>query len=242
MASVRESRQVVGKAFRKAFSYICLKPSALKPSVLKPSVLKSSVKSVFIGMMGSLVLGSSAIAENLPIQLSDIDRFPLFLPASQGQVVAASSSLSLTEISQPSLIWIEDQLGNRYGSDRLVQQWQAYQTAEGFQYVDVVVNESIWNLLSYFERYGFILQFGTAAKSYGYNLRVFHSGDVVNRQEVIGLNRVSRSVASRSIALRGAYLCDFSDLASQADALAAEIPCHILLDASSSRRLGRQVF
>lgn len=227
MASVREGGQITGNAFRKTFSCIGL---------------KSRVKSVFIGVMWSLAFGGSAIAENLPTQLSDIDRFPLFLPASQGQLVAASSILSLTEISQPSLIWIEDQLGSRYGSDRLVQQWQAYQTADGFQYVDVVVNESIWDLLSYFERYGFILQFGTSAKSYGYNLRVFHSGDVVNRQEAIGLNRVSRSVASRSVALRGAYLCDFSDLASRAGALAAEIPCSIVLDVSSSRRPGRQVF
>lgn len=204
--------------------------------------LKATVSSIFVGVLCSLVLGGGAIAKNLPTQLSDIDRFPLFLPASQGQLVASSTRLSLTEISQPSLVWIEDQLGSRYGSDRLVQQWQAYQTDDGFQYVDVVVNESIWNLLSYFERYGFVLQFGTAAKSYGYNLRVFHSGDVANRQEITGLSRTSRRVASRSIALRGAYLCDFSDLAPRSSTPAAEIACSVMLDEFSSRRPARQVF
>ncbi|PZO56705.1 MAG: hypothetical protein DCF15_08185 [Phormidesmis priestleyi] len=215
------------KSFRKAFSSVGL---------------KATVNGIFVSVIWSLVLGGGAIAKNLPTQLSDIDRFPLFLPASQGQIVASSSSLSLTEISQPSLVWIEDQLGSRYGSDRLVQQWQAYQTDEGLQYVDVVVNESIWDLLSYFERYGFVLQFGTAAKSYGYNLRVFHSGDVVNRQEIIGLSSTSRRVASRSIALRGAYLCDFSDLAPRSGTPAAEIACSVVLDEFSSRRPARQLF
>lgn len=221
---------------------ISIQPGGQNTAAFFYRCLKATVQSVFVSVIWSFGFGSGAIAENFPLPLSDLDRFPLFLPAAQGQLVAASSRLSLTEISQPSLSWVQDQLGSRYGSDRLVQQWQAYQTVDGFQYVDVIVNESIWDLLNYFERYGFVLQFGTAAKSYGYNLRVFHSGDVVNRQEFIGFNSVSRNIASRSIALRGAYLCDFSDFTSGANALGAEIPCSIVLDEFSSRRPIRRVF
>lgn len=170
----------------------------------------------FRGVIGTsigvaiVLLSGSALAVPLVetrTQLSDLERLPLFLPESQGTLMAASDRLSAVQISQPSLAWIQDQLGDRYGSDRLIEQWQAYLVSgpngESLRYVDAIVNERIWSLLSDFERYGVILQFGTETKGYGYHLRIFHSGDAANVSDAMIAGNAGL------IVLRGAYLCDF---------------------------------
>ncbi|MGB3292312.1 MAG: hypothetical protein WBB01_04860 [Phormidesmis sp.] len=206
-------------------------------------VVKAVLKAAVIGLLLSgLPARSSAQVtnslESVQSQLSDLDRFPLFLPASRGTLVAASNQLSPLQMSQPSLVWIQDQLGDRYGSDRLIGQWQAYQIPNGPNYVDVVVNEPIWNLLNYFERYAFILKFGTAAKDYGYHLRVFHSGDALNSIEIpvgsTATRRPARVNQARFVVLRGAYFCGFGERLQQPDAIATT-PCKVALDESSRR-------
>ena len=167
-------------------------------------------------------------------QLSDLKRFPLFLPSAQGTLVAASDRLSLTHISQPSLIWIQDQLGDRYGTDRLVDQWRAYHaigdSGESIDYVDVIVNQRIWDLLSYFERYGFISQFGTAAQSYGYQLRVFNSSDAANASD-------PRSSGNAGfVVLRGTHICDFSQISqSPSSGTIANVRCEVTSDTLGRR-------
>ena len=172
-------------------------------------------------------------------QLSDLTQLPLFLPPTLGRQVASSERLSSAQVSEPSLSWIREQLGKRYGSDRLVVQWQAYQAFSDLQplsYVDVVVDEQIWSLLSYFERYAFIAQFGTVAKQYGYHLRVFHSGDLLNYDAAQTIDD------NPLITLRGAYICQFPSIfgvepvATSPD-VAAAIPCDILLDEASRREI-----
>ncbi len=166
--------------------------------------------------------------------LTDLTRFPLFLPVSVGLLTAASDRLSPVQISSPSLVWTQDKLGDRYGSDRLVEQWRAYSVsgdASGsLNYVDVIVNQRIWGLLSYFERYAFILQFGSAAKLDGYNLRVFHTGDVANFNDSTGASNID------FVTLRGAYLCPFDAAAFPLTAeTAASLSCEVLFDSSSRR-------
>ncbi len=167
-------------------------------------------------------------------RLSDLTRFPLFLPADQGTLVAASDRISLTHISQPSLVWIEDQLGDRYGTDRLVEQWRAYHATgndgESIDYVDVIVNQQIWDLLSYFERYGFISQFGTAAQSYGYQLRVFNSSDAANASD-------PRSASSAGfVVLRGTHICDFSQISQlPSSGATANVRCEVTSDTFGRR-------
>lgn len=166
-------------------------------------------------------------------QLSDLSRFPLFSPS--GALEASSSQVSPITLSQPSLFWAQDQVGARYGSDRLVEQWRAYQindeNGRPLNYVDAVVNERIWNLLTYFERYAVISQLGTAAKDYGYNLRVFHTGDAANADE----SRTAGNVDL--VALRGAYVCNFDQAARSvgADGLTTP-PCEVVYNALSRRR------
>jgi hypothetical protein len=40
--------------------------------------------------------------------------------------------------------------------------------------VDLVVNRQLWSLFDYIERYGFIHKFGSVARDYNYDLRVFN--------------------------------------------------------------------
>ena len=195
--------------------------------------------SAIAGVLG--VGGDIAIAQAPPAQpvLSNLDRFPLFPVSAQDTLVASNELLSETQMEQPSLSWIEDQIGNRYGSDRLVERWRAYRTTNSgtglpLNYVDVIVNEPIWNLLNYFERYAFISQFGTAAKEQGYNLRVFHTGDEATSLEA-GSSRVQ---GVRTAVLRGGYFCDFRDTALPPSPENLLPRCNIVLDESSLRTRG----
>ncbi|MEL6778811.1 MAG: hypothetical protein AAFO06_16300 [Cyanobacteria bacterium J06597_16] len=182
-------------------------------------------------------------------QLSDLDRFPLFLPEERGQLIGSSEQLSPTQSTRPSLFWISDQVGNRLESDRLIDQWHAYTIRTSadagspdngssdngeLSYVDVVVNEKSWNLLNYFDRYAFILQFGIAAQSYGYNLRVFNDRDALNALDD-DTPESSRS-GTRLVRLRGAYFCSFQGQSwPLTPEIAAQIPCTIELDEASRR-------
>jgi hypothetical protein len=40
--------------------------------------------------------------------------------------------------------------------------------------VDLVVNRQLWTLLDYLGRYSFLSKYGTAARDYQYNVRVFN--------------------------------------------------------------------
>ena len=190
---------------------------------------------IAFGGIGSVSQAAAAQTSSAQSSLADLDRFPLFPTLSsglyQGRMVAADNQLSPTEMEQPSLSWIEDQIGNRYGSDRLIERWRAYRvtdsTGKTLNYVDVIVNEPIWELLNYFERYAFISQFGSSAKYQGYNLRVFHTGD-----EQASLDANGTSIKGvRTAVLRGAYFCDFQS----ASASPEDLPCNIVLDESSLR-------
>lgn len=145
-------------------------------------------------------------------QLTNLDLLPL-LPTDPSLLDAASDQLSPTELSAPSFSWIRDQLDERYDSRTLIQQWRAYTTPSGISYVDVIVEKDTWEQLSYFRRYSFLVQFGITAQTNRYQLRVFHSGDVVNRSNELAVQDSTFGAASsNSVRLRGAYLCDHQPL------------------------------
>lgn len=183
-------------------------------------------------------------------QLSDLEQFPLLLPDSKGLLVGESTQPSSNQSSSPNLFWMRDQVAQRYRRDRLIEQWQAYQVtmpdARSLSYVDVIVNDQLWGLLNYFQRYAFVLQFGTAAKSYGYHLRVFHSGDLANYIDAQDLGRASRNAAARLVRMRGAHFCHFDPSQSSGSAaqvlpieLAEAMPCTIDLVEVSGRSVRR---
>lgn len=88
----------------------------------------------------------------------------------------------------PSLWWAKEQFGGRLLSD-----WLAYSGAgKSVRRVDLIVNEQVWSLLDYLERYGFINQFGKAAQLDRYDTRVF------NRQGLLLAAYTCRSVAQQA--------------------------------------------
>lgn len=187
-----------------------------------------------LGLMVSFPLAANAVAiaaspsaeaaprqtlSQLRAQLLDISSLPLArsLPEAElGETIVTENTLSPIRPTTPSLWWVRDQVGVLWGSDRLVEDWIAYAEKDSSlpAYIDVIVNRQIWDLLNYLERYAFINQFGTTAKSYGYSLRVFS-----NEQ------------------LSGAYICDFSGAQPgqvQSEAAIADLrltaPCSVSLN------------
>ena len=148
--------------------------------------------------------------EALRSQLTNLDQLPL-LPSNSNSLDADSTRLSSTELSAPRFAWIRAQTEDRYYNRTLlvglVERWSAY-TNQGLRYVDVVVDQDAWEQLSYVRRYGFLVQFGTAAQNNRYQRRIFHSGDVSNRlDELSAQNSPFGMVAGSAVRLRGAYYC-----------------------------------
>ncbi len=150
-------------------------------------------------------------------RLSDVIALPLFLAADQGKLISASTQLSLTLLSDPTFAWIEDQLNERYGPNKrgqneaAITQWRVYETNDGLRYVDVIVNAGLWTQFTYFDRYGFVQQFGEETTAKGYQLRVFHTDDVDNYIEALALEESGRDrTIARPVFLRGSYFCSTS--------------------------------
>jgi hypothetical protein len=87
--------------------------------------------------------------------------------------VVTSNTICQSSMTVPSLWWLEEQYRQLNG--KLVNTWLAYPDASGLsRRVDLVVNQQVWSLLDYLERYKFTDWFGTTARDYGFNTRVFN--------------------------------------------------------------------
>ena len=113
-------------------------------------------------------------------------------PRTDDGAIATNSNPSPRYFTAPSLWWQQRQVGRLVRSDRLIESWRAYPNTgadadididhASLAHVDVVVNNQIWQLLNYLERYSLINQFGESAKSYGYQLRLFTDNRLVGLQ------------------------------------------------------------
>lgn len=133
-------------------------------------------------MRSLLLIGISLSASLLPTQPSvaqtalvpppseaplEISRLAPGVP--KGSVVTANT-ISQQGLTIPSLWWAKDQFAGK-----LVDNWLAYPSdGTTAPRVDLVVNQQLWSLLDYLERYEFVNHFGTTARDYGYNIRVFN--------------------------------------------------------------------
>ncbi|HIK53568.1 MAG TPA: hypothetical protein IGS37_00060 [Synechococcales cyanobacterium M55_K2018_004] len=99
---------------------------------------------------------------------------PNAIPA--GSAIATSYHISQTGLTLPSLWWVQQQFGGK-----LLTLWIAYDGSDGTPpRVEYVVNEQVWSLYTYVERYTFVNQFGGAAREFGYNARIFNpQGDLL---------------------------------------------------------------
>ena len=83
--------------------------------------------------------------------------------------VITANTISQRGLSVPSL-WLTKQ----NSENKLLNNWIAYPaTNTEPARVDLLVNQQVWTLLDYIERYGFVNRFGTVARNNGYNVRVF---------------------------------------------------------------------
>ena len=142
---------------------------------------------------------------------------PLLTPGActVGDAVITSNTICQSNITIPSLWWLEEQYRQLNG--KLVNTWLAYPEASGSsRRVDLVVNQQVWSLLDYLERYKFTDWFGTTARDYGFSTRVFNSQG----------------------RLLAAYTCAFSPASPSAQATPT---CRLFVDALGKNGLGRPI-
>jgi hypothetical protein len=177
-------------------------------------------------VMGSQSVLAEAIApSDLQPSLDPLD----FDKLQQGRCAdetpgVTETSISQTNLTVPSFWWARDQIvaQPQFGS-RLLDKWLACPGQSSTpSRADFVVNQQVWSLLDYLERYKFVQELGTETSGYGYNMRIF------NRQGT----------------LLAAYTCDFQravasqegedpTLKAQSQTPKAQsIPCALSLDSS----------
>lgn len=96
---------------------------------------------------------------------------PAYLNPSTQEELAQQGIITSTTISQasltiPSLWWRRDQFRDK----KLLQNWLAFPEKKR---IDLLVNRQLWSQMDYLDRYSFVNHFGTTARYYGYELRVF---------------------------------------------------------------------
>ncbi|NEP00450.1 MAG: hypothetical protein F6K58_17565 [Symploca sp. SIO2E9] len=98
---------------------------------------------------------------------------PEALIPTQRQIITAntiSQRQSQTGITHPSLWWAQEQFNQFFGG-KLIRNWIVYPEQKR---LDLMVNLQLWTLLDYIGRYSLVNKFGTIARNYQYNVRVFN--------------------------------------------------------------------
>ncbi|GAA6614809.1 hypothetical protein [Scytonema sp. NUACC26] len=127
---------------------------------------------LFLGIWITVVSlpNQPSLAENLSIPLASDKPLELNLLTNPTGSVVTANTIYQEHLTVPSL-W----LAKENSENKLLDNWIAYPMsgAEPAR-VDLLVNQQIWSLLDYLERYDFVNRLGTVARNYGYNIRVFN--------------------------------------------------------------------
>ncbi|NES99827.1 MAG: hypothetical protein F6K62_03600 [Sphaerospermopsis sp. SIO1G2] len=84
--------------------------------------------------------------------------------------VITADTIAQQGLTIPSLWWTK-----QISENKLLDNWIVYPaTNDESSRVDLIVNQQIWSLLDYLEKYKFVNRVGTTARSFGYNIRVFN--------------------------------------------------------------------
>jgi len=105
---------------------------------------------------------SLPVPSQAPLELNLLEEDAL--PSQRGVITA--DTISPNGLTIPSLWWAKEQFAGK-----LLNNWLAYPQERR---VDLVVNRQLWTILDYIDRYSFVNEFGTVARDYGYNVRVFN--------------------------------------------------------------------
>lgn len=156
-----------------------------------------------IGSSGNTVLAQTTgnYWDQLLVHPPDMDMFELGYQPDDPRIVT-SMNVSEIGLTIPSLWWAQQLYGGR-----LLENWAAFPAEDNLpRRVDLVVNEQVWDIYNYIERYTFVNRLGSEAQEYGYITRVF--------------DRAGNPLS--------AYMCSFSDIASHE--IQVNDQCRILLD------------
>ncbi|AHJ29275.1 hypothetical protein PN465_05245 [Nodularia spumigena CS-584] len=113
---------------------------------------------------------SPSLAETSPVPSpSDAPLELALLTQPNGDVITANT-INPEGLTTPSLWWEKENSENK-----LLDNWIGYPANEQEPArVDLIVNQQIWSLLDYLERYDFVNRLGSSARKDGYNVRVFN--------------------------------------------------------------------
>ncbi|BAY18949.1 hypothetical protein NIES2109_52350 [Nostoc sp. HK-01] len=120
---------------------------------------------------------SPSLAEKSSVLLPSDAPLELDLLTKPNGTVITANTINPQGLTTPSL-W----LAQANSENKLLDNWIAYPanaTAPGR--VDVIVNQQVWSILDYLERYSFVNRLGNVARKDVYNLRVFNY-----QQELLG--------------------------------------------------------
>jgi hypothetical protein len=177
--------------------------------MLKPFCRRAAFGTLLLSLIGLCHCRAAQAIDLATLNLLTTPLEPaLFQPGTPvlDPTIVTPDRISQTGLTPPSLWWIQEQLTNlqwspdnsntgcssdEYSHD-LLTYWLAYPGTDGSpRRVDLLVNQQTWGVCNYLQRYTFVTKFGTAAKAFGYNTRVFNTqGELL-----------------------GAYLCQFAPTA-----------------------------
>ncbi|MDJ0796112.1 MAG: hypothetical protein QNJ51_04625 [Calothrix sp. MO_167.B12] len=111
-----------------------------------------------------------SLAENQPQLIASEAPLELELLKQNTGFVVTANTIYQDKMAVPSFWWAKENSENK-----LLDNWIAYPASvKEPARVDLVVNQQIWSLLDYLERYNFVNQMGNLARTYSYNVRVFN--------------------------------------------------------------------
>ncbi|MBE9197848.1 MULTISPECIES: hypothetical protein [unclassified Nodularia (in: cyanobacteria)] len=111
-----------------------------------------------------------SLAETAPVPSPSDAPLELALLTQPNGAVMTANTINPEGLTTPSLWWEKENSENK-----LLDNWIAYPPKEEEPArVDLIVNQQIWNLLDYLERYDFVNRLGSSTRKDGYNLRVFN--------------------------------------------------------------------
>ncbi|MBD2593663.1 hypothetical protein BCD64_22720 [Nostoc sp. MBR 210] len=120
---------------------------------------------------------SPSLAEIAAVPLPSDAPLELDLLTKPNSNVITANTINPQGLTTPSL-W----LAQANSESKLLDNWIAYPaTATTPGRVDVIVNQQVWSILDYLERYSFVNRLGNVARKDVYNLRVFNY-----QQELLG--------------------------------------------------------
>jgi len=133
-----------------------------------PSRQKSLLLLLTISFTSLLIAPS--LAETTPIPPPSSAPLQLDLLAQPKDYVITANTINPERLTTPSLWWAKENSENK-----LLDNWIAYPALEKESArVDLIVNQQIWSLLDYLERYDFVNRLGSVTRKDGYNVRVFN--------------------------------------------------------------------